>query len=248
MPESCAHIKSMKDIKNLNLTPNPAFASDDIEEKGAPYVCSLIGLEMSGKFRFVALWTCGCVFSERAVNELKTSVCSMCLKPYTESDIVILNGSEEDIPAMQVKMDARVARLKADKKDKKSKTLKVKTEVTETITKPETSGDPSTSSTKLINLDMKPPSTSSSAPAASSSASSSKSVNKASLVADPVSKVNKRALISDKITGDFKKSKTDYSVAKDPNATEIYKSLFTSHEDESTQERAHWITYNPFYN
>lgn len=247
MPESCAHIKSLKDIRNLNLTPNPAFASDDIEEKGAPYICSLIGLEMSGKFRFVALWSCGCVFSERALIELKTSICSMCLKPYTESDVVILNGNEEDISAMQVKMEARVARFKAEKKDKKDKSSKVKTEVAETITKPQISGDPSTSIKKMITLEMKTPSTSST-PAASTSSGSSKSVTKASLVADPVSKVNKRALISDKITGDFKKSKQEYSVAKDENATEIYKSLFTSHENEATQGRAHWITMNPYYN
>uniref|UniRef100_A0A182T3L2 Uncharacterized protein n=1 Tax=Anopheles maculatus TaxID=74869 RepID=A0A182T3L2_9DIPT len=46
MTEACAHIKSLKDIKNLNLTPNPAYdeAKDD---KSSPYICALIGLEMS---------------------------------------------------------------------------------------------------------------------------------------------------------------------------------------------------------
>lgn len=46
----------------------------------------------------------------------------------------------------------------------------------------------------------------------------------------------------------FKKAKGEYSVAKDPNATEVFKSLFTSHSDEKEQDRAHWVTYNPFYN
>lgn len=45
-----------------------------------------------------------------------------------------------------------------------------------------------------------------------------------------------------------KKIKADYSVAKDPNASDVYKSLFTSHKSEKEQGRAHWITYNPFYN
>jgi len=39
-----------------------------------------------------------------------------------------------------------------------------------------------------------------------------------------------------------------YSVAQDPKASEVYKSLFTTHQTAQTQERAHWITYNPFYN
>lgn len=46
----------------------------------------------------------------------------------------------------------------------------------------------------------------------------------------------------------YKKSKESYSVAKDPKATEVFKSLFTSHKSASEQTKAHWVTYNPFYN
>jgi hypothetical protein len=46
----------------------------------------------------------------------------------------------------------------------------------------------------------------------------------------------------------FKKSKSTYSVAKDDNASSVYKSLFTSSDKAKSQTRAHWITYNPFYN
>lgn len=38
------------------------------------------------------------------------------------------------------------------------------------------------------------------------------------------------------------------SVAKDPHKSDVYKSLFTSHASEQQQKRAHWVTYNPFYN
>ena len=75
MPESCSHIKSLKDIKDMQLTANPAY-KEDANDKSAPFICSLIGLEMSGQFRFVALWTCGCVFSERALKEIKSNTCS----------------------------------------------------------------------------------------------------------------------------------------------------------------------------
>lgn len=46
----------------------------------------------------------------------------------------------------------------------------------------------------------------------------------------------------------YKKTKKDYSVAKDPQTSEVYKSLFTSHKTDKEQNRAHWVTYNPFYN
>lgn len=82
MPESAMHIKSLKDVRNVNLSPNPAYKDCDklegmVDVRSAPYICKLIGLEMTGKFRFVALWTCGCVFSERALKEIKSSVCSL---------------------------------------------------------------------------------------------------------------------------------------------------------------------------
>ena len=47
---------------------------------------------------------------------------------------------------------------------------------------------------------------------------------------------------------DYKRSKKDYSIAKDPKASEVLKSIFTSHKSATEQTRAHWVTYNPFYN
>lgn len=60
---------------------------------------------------------------------------------------------------------------------------------------------------------------------------------------------SKRVASTD-LVGDpsYKKTKKDYSVAKDPQSSEVFKSLFTSHKDEKQQQRAHWVTYNPFYN
>lgn len=44
------------------------------------------------------------------------------------------------------------------------------------------------------------------------------------------------------------KTKASYSVAKDPNASDVYKSLFTTHDKAVNQTKGHWVTYNPFYN
>ena len=44
------------------------------------------------------------------------------------------------------------------------------------------------------------------------------------------------------------KVQPNYSVAQDPNASEVFKSLFTTHKKAINQTKGHWITYNPFYN
>lgn len=238
MPESCSHIKSLKDIKNLNLTPNPAY-DESKDDKSSPFICGLIGLEMSGQFRFVALWSCGCVFSERSLKEIKGKTCPLCQTPFTDEDIIVLNGTEEDIDQMRTKMEARNARLKLEKKakaDKKSKSKEVVPSAT--VTSAQAPGSAEASSSGLTDKKLVAPT----ATKANGEGSSKSSLKPAV--------PNKRALISDKIGEDpvFKKSKDDYSVAKDPKASDVYKSLFTSHESEKDQKRAHWVTYNPFYN
>ncbi|XP_017781388.1 PREDICTED: protein RTF2 homolog [Nicrophorus vespilloides] len=209
LPEYARHIRSLKDVKNLNLTPNPEFNANvdkkgnSVDSRGAPYICPVIGLEMSGKFRFVALWSCGCVFSERAWKEVPTTICHKCQQSCDESDIVIINGNEDDVELMKVRMESRQA------KNKKVKKIKPKVEGEEKVEK-QPKVKPSTS--KILP--------------------------------------SKRLGAVEKAVEDerVKRSKPDYSVANDPNASDVYKSLFTSHKSEKEQTRAHWITYNPFYN
>lgn len=44
------------------------------------------------------------------------------------------------------------------------------------------------------------------------------------------------------------KAKTDYSIANDPNASENFKSLFTTHKTAKNQTKNHWVSFNPLYN
>jgi len=41
-----------------------------------------------------------------------------------------------------------------------------------------------------------------------------------------------------------KKLKT---IQNDPQATEVFKSLFNTHKTAKQQQQAHWVTYNPQY-
>lgn len=247
-PESCKHIKSLRDIRQLNLTPNPAYKDEDkteglLDVRSAPYICKLIGLEMSGKFRFVALWSCGCVFSERALKEIGAKVCVLCQTPFSEEDVVILNGTEEDIVAMQAKADARAARRKAGKKSSKKKAAEATATTTSATAtedveikeeKPPTI-EPSQPivTTKVIKTELIKPERSSSK-AGTSGAKAVKRTGASDMILDP----------------EMKKLKdlSSTSVSTDPKASEVYKSLFTSHKTAQQQDRAHWVTYNPFYN
>lgn len=81
LPETARHIKNLKDIRELKLAPNPEYKAQDekkgdsTEERACPYICPIAGLEMSGKFKFIALWSCGCVISERAFKQIGDKVC-----------------------------------------------------------------------------------------------------------------------------------------------------------------------------
>lgn len=73
---------SLQDLKDLKLTKNPAFKDSehtggDVGDGSSPYICPISGLEMSGKFRFIFLWSCGCVLAERALKEVKQNLCHM---------------------------------------------------------------------------------------------------------------------------------------------------------------------------
>lgn len=229
MPEISAHVRSMKDIKTLQLTPNPAFTDEDkteglLDTRHAPYICKLVGLEMSGKFRFVALWSCGCVMSERALKQIKgntANTCPLCQLPFSVEDVIVLNGNDEDLELMKVKSEMRAAKRKSAKKDKKE------SKKTETCVKSEAV---STETTSDSVKEEKP--------------STSTNGSKLKVVGNP----KRLGAVNAMQDPEMKRLKTDFSVAKDPKASDVYKSLFTSHKTDKEQERAHWITYNPFYN
>jgi len=212
-PECAKHIRNMKDIKEIVLTLNPSFKKSDTkgdaydDQQSAEYICPVLGVEMNGKFRFCFIWTCGCVMSERALREIKTTICHKCQKPIKEEDIITLNPTEEDEETLKSNMEVRrlanKSKSKALKREagetekKADKGKKLKTEATK---------DSSKIAEKLLKLE--------------SSTMSTMTLNK----------------------------KPAISVAEDPKASEVFKSLFTTHAKAKNQTKGHWVTYNPFYN
>uniref|UniRef100_A0A3Q3APX1 Replication termination factor 2 n=1 Tax=Kryptolebias marmoratus TaxID=37003 RepID=A0A3Q3APX1_KRYMA len=126
--EAVVHIRGIKDIKELNLTDNPEWEGEGRNTKGDRYedihcgmfICPVVGLEMNGKHRFCYLQTCGCVFSERALKEVKTEICHKCGDPFKDDNVLVLNGTKEEVEKLREKMEERRAKAKT-KKCKKSK-------------------------------------------------------------------------------------------------------------------------------
>jgi hypothetical protein len=92
VPTPFAHIRRMKDFKKVKVEFSEGTSDD------CPIICPLTKIEMNGLNRFVLLWKCGCIFSEKMLSTLKFQEkrCLVCNTPFKKEDIVSLNlGNEE---------------------------------------------------------------------------------------------------------------------------------------------------------
>ncbi|XP_071350044.1 replication termination factor 2 [Trachinotus anak] len=226
--EAVTHIRGIKDIKELNLTDNPEWEGERRNAKGDRYedihcgmfICPVVGLEMNGKHRFCYLHTCGCVFSDRALKEVKTEICHKCGDPFKDEDIVVLNGTKEEVEKLREKMEEKRAKAKT-KKSKKSKAA-------ETVSAASESKDDSQSP----QVDV------------AGRSSSPNSQSTASDVAGPSGSSS-----SSKVTKSATASATKRSIQDMGEKSEAFKSLFTTHSSaKRTKEQiSNWVTHTPYH-
>lgn len=222
--ESAQHIRSLKDMKELILTDNPAYRGTGNDKgdgysdnQASPFICPVTGLEMSGRYRFCFLWNCGCVVSEKAIKEVKSDVCHKCGKPYQPGDEIVINGTEADVTLLRERMLEKRARAKAEKKAKKAQKRKLDEKINEGI---DSSQSQSTVGNLLQAKFQKP----------------SKTVDKFQVPSS--SKVPQPVGAKREVQGD---RKPEFDAKK----SSVYKSLFLSKEDKDKQSP--WVTYNPYY-
>ncbi|CAE6532073.1 unnamed protein product [Rhizoctonia solani] len=119
--EICGHVKSLKDVKQLKLTPNPATSTSQQSDKPkAAFVCPLTLKEMTGSLPFVHLSPCGCVFStaglkavakpaedkDKSEGATEKEPCPQCGKKFTNKsaavggDIRTINPEPEEAQKM----------------------------------------------------------------------------------------------------------------------------------------------------
>ncbi|KAJ1920453.1 Replication termination factor 2 [Mycoemilia scoparia] len=119
----CPYLKSLKDVKTLKLTriaSNEADKKPNIQhdiEMPTQFICPLTMREMNGRYPFVFLWSCGCVFLEKALAELKSTECPVCNEKFTQSEIVPINPLPEKQKSL---IDTWKAQKKSSKRKKSS--------------------------------------------------------------------------------------------------------------------------------
>eukprot|EP00128_Syssomonas_multiformis_P004800 Colp12_sorted_trinity150504_noHs@35865 len=135
--DSVKHIRGLKDVKVLKLTPNPEAVQLKAEArvqgqygdtKKSQFLCPISGQNMNGVFKFVYLRPCGCVFSEKALKEVKDTSCALCQTPYTEEDVIVINGSPEEVEVLRTRMEERRSAAKKTKKTKNGDAVENKLE------------------------------------------------------------------------------------------------------------------------
>ena len=103
LPPALGHISSLRHLIDLRLAHNPnyagqsaASAADFQPGNGAEWACPVTGLELNGRYRFVALRRTGHVVSEKALKEVGPMVGgAVCDAGLTGSIlcIVVLQGT-----------------------------------------------------------------------------------------------------------------------------------------------------------
>jgi len=244
-----SHIKSLKDVRELELTDNPAFkrragvngGAPEKKEKAtvgdggyndrlsSPYVCPIAGLEMNGKFKFVFDWKKGRALSERGHKIVMKNDPDMRIP---DDDLIVINpDSKEEAELMLEKMQARRAKAKAAKAAKKAAGKRKASDEEELGS--------SSSSKAAALMPPPPPSTSTATTTKAPQQQPSKATNgKESSSSDGKTKAAK---------ANGSKAKAA-SVQNDPTKSEVYKSLFSSHKSAVNKPKGHWVTFDPRYN
>ncbi|KAI4344265.1 hypothetical protein L6164_011512 [Bauhinia variegata] len=117
LPKGFGHIKGLKDMIKVQLCVIPG--REEVGT-GARFQCPITGLEFNGRYKFLALKDCGHVWSAKALKEVKSSSCLVCHQEFSETDKIVINGSEEDVAVLRERMEEEKAKTR-EKKTKKVK-------------------------------------------------------------------------------------------------------------------------------
>ncbi|MQL96884.1 hypothetical protein Taro_029565 [Colocasia esculenta] len=115
VPKAFAHIRGLKDMIPIHLSEIPGK-----EKAETRFQCPITGLEFNGKYGFFALRGCGHVLSAKALKEVRSSVCLVCHREFSESEKFVINGSAEEVKVLRERMEEERGKLR-EKKEKKEK-------------------------------------------------------------------------------------------------------------------------------
>lgn len=277
LPEVAKHIRSLRDVVELCLVPNPSYkpiVAMAEASQSAEFVCPVSGLEMSGRHRFVYLRGCGCALSERTLKEVPSETCHSCGRGFSKEDVVLLNGSEEEVKKQREAMlekRAQAKQAKLAKGKRKKETSSPESGPSTSSSSPEGDSPPAKKRAKTSEEQAlpgpPPPSTvtNETTKASSSSNDTAKSKHPATVLPKGASKYSTppqpppAAGVGSKLgpgstaTSVVKKTSQELTTsfkapASDPGAREAYKALFHSKDKQWPKEKtSHWVTFFPYH-
>jgi len=124
LPKDFAHILTLKDIVDVTIRENSKSSAT------FQFMCPISQTEFNGLNKFILLWSCGCIISEKAFLETKEkskNKCILCNKNYSKDDIISLNMG----PLEQEKIKNEIIKIREEKKLKKLAKKKEKEKGTE---------------------------------------------------------------------------------------------------------------------
>jgi hypothetical protein len=116
-----SHLRGMKDIKTLLLSPNPAYSlAKEMDGESRPkYICPITSMEFNGIHPFVVIWSTGFVISEKAIREIGIDGLQQEYGPFNTQDVVRLIPGDEELKEQRSHMESRRENMKNGKKDGK---------------------------------------------------------------------------------------------------------------------------------
>lgn len=118
-----AHIRGLKDLKTLKLTPNPNYSVQNEHDGALPiqFICPITGMEFNGIQPFVVIWTTGFVLSHKAIKEMGVAQLQDEYGPFTPEDVIMLLPDDEmQINLQRQQLIERRNKRKSEKKLKKT--------------------------------------------------------------------------------------------------------------------------------
>lgn len=97
MPEEFAHIRKLKDVRDVKMPKLGEGSASDVgikkqsSEDELRLICPVTQTEYTGYNTFYVSWSCGCIVSENALKELNQAgskdECLVCSQPITEKHV-----------------------------------------------------------------------------------------------------------------------------------------------------------------
>jgi Skp family chaperone for outer membrane proteins len=137
---SFSHIKGLKSVKEVIMTPNSEYSSGSDSSDGGSgsgsvgkedsqlasrFMCPVTQLPFNGLYSFVAIWSTGHVLSEKALREIGAEGLQTEYGPFSagEGDVVGLLPPEEELSTRRATLQAQaeVAKKKAKEEKKRAR-------------------------------------------------------------------------------------------------------------------------------